>query len=86
MHIVVQSYDLEQDLTIEVKRVYSRGCVNDYGLKDKTYMYFQYDCHDRPNEYKDEYKEVQWFRGYLIGKKVNGNNPVTECRIQVKGK
>jgi len=84
MYIVVKSQDLEETLNIEVKRVYTRGCVNDYGLDSKDYKFFQFDCHDRPNDYRLEYRGDVWFRGYLIGKKKDGITPVIECSIQVK--
>ena len=83
MKIVVKSEHID-DVTIEVKRVYTRGCVNDYGLESKKYNYFQFDTSDRPSDFKEEYREEQWFRGYLIGKKKDGKNPIIECRIQVK--
>ncbi len=84
MHIVVKSPDLEENLTIEVKRVYNRGSINDYGLNSNEFNYFQFDCHDRPHDYKEEFKEEEWFRGYLIGKRKDGKNPIIECVIQVK--
>ena len=83
MHIVVESEHIET-VNIEVKRVYTRGCINDYGLKSKEYNYFQFDSSDRPSDFREEYQEEQWFRGYLIGKKVDGHNIVVDCRIQVK--
>lgn len=84
MNIVVKSDDLEETLTIEVKRVYSRGCVNDYGLESKDYKFFQFDCSDRPNDYKPEFRGDIWFSGYLIGKKKDGVKPLIMCSIQVK--
>ncbi len=85
MKIVVRPHNEDDEqLTIEVKRVYTRGCVNDYGLKSKEYNYFQFDGSDRPSDFKDEYREDVWFRGYLIGKKKDGKNPIIECEIQVK--
>ena len=84
MNLVVKSSDLEETLTIEVKRVYSRGCNNAYGLESKDYKFFQFDCHDRPNDYLFKYRGDIWFRGYLIGKKKDGITPIIECSIQVK--
>jgi len=85
MEILVKSSDLEEQLTIEVKRVYTRGCVNDYGLASKDYKYFQFDCHDRPYDYKVEYISDIWFRGYLIGRKKKGTKTqIIECSIKIK--
>ena len=84
MHIVANIEGRDEHLTIEVKREYNRGSVNDYGLNSKEFTYFQYDCHDRPNDYIKEFRERQWFRGYLLGKKKDGQVPIFECYIQVK--
>jgi len=81
---IIAKIDNEELLTIKVKRVNSRGSVNDYALTSKDYKYFQFDTHDRPHDYIEEFRERQWFRGYLIGKKKDGKTPIVECEIQVK--
>lgn len=83
MNIIAKLPDTDELLTIEVKRVYSGG-INDYGLNDKRFTYFQFDCHDRPTQYKLEYREDIWFRGYLIGKKKGDKKEIIECSIRVK--
>lgn len=83
MHIIAKIPYEDEELTLEVNRVYI-GSVNNYRLTDKRFKFFQFDCWDRPTDYMPEHRENKWFKGYLIGVTKRGKREIVECSIKVK--
>jgi hypothetical protein len=64
---------------LDVVREYGRGCMCQYGVKDKTYKGFQFDD-IRPTEYERGAAQARSYHGYMIGKK---GKQTIECYIRV---
>jgi hypothetical protein len=79
--LIIPSYDDEESFELEIHK-HVNG-INDYKFKHKRWVAFQYDDHDRPSDFKEEYVKEHSFRGYLIGKRIKGVNDIWEVRIKV---
>ena len=75
--------DSGEEIKLEIKRIYTYSAINNYSFNHEKWRYFQFDCYNKPGDFKEEYVEEEYFRGYLIGKRVNKKSVIEECQIKI---
>jgi hypothetical protein len=82
MKILIYPYD-DSIKPFELEVLKEVNGINDYKFSHDEWLYFQYDCSFRPNDFYPDQLKTRSFTGYLISKSIKGSKKILEVDMKI---